>query len=144
MHQYHGHSLVYSMSVGMFSVRLTTRRYHASSSGLFARSLAKSWFTKRLIAMNSRVSLRFLRSSPDMYPLALGCRRRCQLSCRAMMASSSPTFDRYVEMVTNIAAFLIFIGISGSCCKVAEPYNRAGCPAFVGGSILAHMLSYIG
>src|SRR5260221_505281 len=34
----HGHSLVYSVSVGMFSVRLTTRWYHVSCSGSFGTS----------------------------------------------------------------------------------------------------------
>src|SRR5437588_11923666 len=52
--------------------------------------------------MNSHAFATFLSSSPEMYPAAFCCRVRCQSSCKATMASSSPALAWYVETVTNI------------------------------------------
>src|SRR6266568_4988321 len=70
---YYDHSRVYSVSTGTFSTRLTNRLYHTLCSGSLASASAASWLSNRIMARNSRELSAFLRSSPERYPLVLGC-----------------------------------------------------------------------
>src|SRR5258708_40078986 len=56
--------------------------------------------------MNLRGVSISLINSPERYPFATGSWLRCQSSYKATIASSSPGFAQYVEMVINIDPFL--------------------------------------